>query len=80
VKVLRRIEEGIFDSTLNSERRTKMKRIAIGLIVTGVVVGLLALGAVPYKKPLLGVVLSLYADEGGSVASRRIDFRKLKPA
>ncbi len=52
-----------------SERRTKMKRIAIGLIVTGVVVSLFALGAVPYKKPLLGGVLSARADEGCSVAT-----------
>ncbi len=33
-----------------------MKRIAIGLIITGVVVGLFALGVVPYKKPILGAV------------------------
>ncbi len=46
-----------------------MKRIAIGLIVTGVVVSLFALGAVPYKKPFLGVVPSPHADEGCSVAT-----------
>ncbi len=51
-----------------------MKRIAIGLIVTGVVVSLLALGAGPYKKPLLGVVLSAHAGEGCSVATLEGDY------
>ncbi|HEV2388748.1 MAG TPA: hypothetical protein VGS20_16010 [Candidatus Acidoferrales bacterium] len=45
-----------------------MKRITIGLTVTGVV-GLFALGVVPYKKPLLGVALRTHADEGCSVAT-----------
>ena len=44
-----------------------MKRIAIGLTVTGVVVGLFALGMVPSKKPLLGVSLRTHAGEGCSV-------------
>ncbi len=51
-----------------------MKRIAIGLIATGVVLGLFVLGLVPNKKPLLGGVLSARADEGCSVATLEGDY------